>query len=352
MTSDDFSSIIRKCYLQLLNREPDDLGLQYYLGLMENGLLTEPKLMEIIKNSSEYKILNIKKQTLSESSDKKFSEYYSPKDSEYQKKSFSIKELEKYRKNLDLLDISLPEPKIVALYRIKNEERWIEKSLKSASEICKEIVVLDDGSTDDTLRICKKFNTVVDILHQSNLPYDHIRDYNVLLDMAMKRNPDFIIYLAGDEIFVPNMKKILFEEISILYPEATIFSFQFLYMFDKPNQYRVDGVYNNIWDKRLMRITEQNKKLRHKRIHSERTHHAGLLPDDVSSPVLSQVKILHYGNYDQKLRNEKYEFWNKLDPNNSYYDGYKHIKSADTKFSGKKIELETLHDGMFVKDII
>ena len=41
----------------------------------------------------------------------------------------------------------LPYPKIVATYRIKNEERWIEKSLKAASEICQEIVILDDGST-------------------------------------------------------------------------------------------------------------------------------------------------------------------------------------------------------------
>ena len=57
-------------------------------------------------------------------------------------------------------------PNIVAMYRIKNEEKWIKKSLESVLDICSEVVILDDGSTDDTLSICKKFPNVVDIHHQ------------------------------------------------------------------------------------------------------------------------------------------------------------------------------------------
>ena len=49
------------------------------------------------------------------------------------------------------------------MYRIKNESRWIKQSLESISEICKEIVILDDGSTDDTVKICENFPQVVDI---------------------------------------------------------------------------------------------------------------------------------------------------------------------------------------------
>lgn len=39
-------------------------------------------------------------------------------------------------------------PKITAMYVIKNEERWIEKSLRSISEVCNEIVILDAPSGD------------------------------------------------------------------------------------------------------------------------------------------------------------------------------------------------------------
>jgi hypothetical protein len=35
--------------------------------------------------------------------------------------------------------------KIVGVYRIKNEERWIAKSLESISDICSEVVILDDA---------------------------------------------------------------------------------------------------------------------------------------------------------------------------------------------------------------
>ena len=94
--------------------------------------------------------------------------------------------------------------KIIAMYRIRNEERWIEKSLEATSEVCQEIVILDDCSTDKTLSICKKFPNVVDIHHQEGLPFDETRDRNKLLKMALKRNPDAILSLDGDEILMPN----------------------------------------------------------------------------------------------------------------------------------------------------
>ena len=34
---------------------------------------------------------------------------------------------------------------IGGVYRIKNEERWIAKSLESISDICSEVVILDDA---------------------------------------------------------------------------------------------------------------------------------------------------------------------------------------------------------------
>ena len=37
-------------------------------------------------------------------------------------------------------------PKITAMLGIKNEERWIAKTLESLEEICDSIVILDDGS--------------------------------------------------------------------------------------------------------------------------------------------------------------------------------------------------------------
>ena len=49
------------------------------------------------------------------------------------------------------------------MYRVKNEERWIEQSIKSIYDFCDEIVVFDDNSIDNTKKICTQFDKVVDI---------------------------------------------------------------------------------------------------------------------------------------------------------------------------------------------
>lgn len=243
------------------------------------------------------------------------------------------------------LDMNLP--KIVAMYRIKNEERWIERSLKSAAEICDEIVVLDDDSTDNTLQICKNFNKVVDIHHQSNVPFDETRDKNTLLQMALKRNPDFILTIDGDEIIVPNMRKILFEELN-QYPDARVFEFQFLYVWDKENQCRYDGVFGNTWQKRLIRVKDQPVNLHFEGTRYPGNAHCAGIPANtrgMDNSVRSRVKILHYGYYDDSLRQKKFKFYNDLDPNNVDFDGYRHIISGNAKFSGSEgMEFKTVDE--------
>ena len=93
--------------------------------------------------------------------------------------------------------------KIVVMYRLKNDERWIAKSIESILEICSEIVILDDGSTDKTVEICSKYDKVVDICQQKDLPFDETRDRNLLLEMALKRKPDIFLSMDGDEILMP-----------------------------------------------------------------------------------------------------------------------------------------------------
>ena len=51
-------------------------------------------------------------------------------------------------------------PKITGVYWIKNEARFIEKSLKSVMDICSEIIVMDNNSTDDTVEICSGIDKV------------------------------------------------------------------------------------------------------------------------------------------------------------------------------------------------
>jgi len=238
--------------------------------------------------------------------------------------------------------------KIVAIYRIKNEKRFIAKSIESILDICSEIVILDDGSTDKTVKICSKYDKVVDIYHQENLLFDETRDRNLLLKMALKRKPDVILSMDGDEMLAPFSKEILFEELNVLYPQSSVFEFQFLTLWDKSNQIRYDGIYSNTWQKRLFRVGANPEKLRMNETPYGGNAHCSSVPDNVSgfdTPIRSNVKVLHYGSIDSSIREQKYKFVTNLDPNNTVTHNYIHMIDAKGPLSGKHgFEFKTIPD--------
>ena len=56
MNENTLKEIVRRCYLQYLNREPDDAGLKHYVHLMQTGQINEKSLIDTFKNSPEYKL--------------------------------------------------------------------------------------------------------------------------------------------------------------------------------------------------------------------------------------------------------------------------------------------------------
>ena len=243
--------------------------------------------------------------------------------------------------------------KIVGVYRIKNEERWIAKSLESILDICSEVVILDDGSTDKTVEICSKYDKVVDIHKQKDLPFDETRDRNLLLEMALKRKPDIILSLDGDEVLMPNSKEILSEELNVFYPGKKIFEFQFLTIWDQFNKIRYDGLYGKTWQPRLFRVSKNQKELRINKTQYGGNAHCAQVPDNIkkfNNIARSNAKILHCGSFDDNIRQKKFKFCNQLDPNSVEQDGYRHLISGKGKHSGPSgMELITLPDFMYRK---
>ncbi len=247
-------------------------------------------------------------------------------------------------------------PKIVAMYRIKNGERWLKKSIESIVDVCSEIVVFDDCSSDKTVDICKEFKKVVEIEHQKNKSLDEVRDRNSLLKMALKRNPDYIFTIDADEILMPKTSEILLEEINVLYPNVNSFQFQFLTMYDKPNTYRYDGRSSNKWGTRILKMKNQPLDLKFIPTKYFGNVHCGGIPQNAvgyDNAIRSRVKFLHYSIFDSDLRKKKYQYYNEIDPNSKEQDGYRNIISDKSKFAGPKgIEIRTLSKGMFVEDIV
>lgn len=73
-----------------------------------------------------------------------------------------------------------------------NEERNIERCLKSVSRVADEIIVLDSFSTDNTEKICRKF----DVSFHQHIFDGHIEQKNRAIKLA---NNNFVFSLDADE---------------------------------------------------------------------------------------------------------------------------------------------------------
>ena len=235
--------------------------------------------------------------------------------------------------------------KIVVMYRVKNEERWIEQSIKSVYDFCDEIVVFDDNSIDNTKKICTQFDKVVEIHSKTDSTFDEARDRNLLLKMAVKRKPDVLLSLDGDEIFLPASGKIIEEEIDILHAEEHVFEFQLFTLWDSSNQIRTDGAFSSFWQKRMFRLKDQPSDLKINDSPYPGNFHCGSIPTNtvgIDNSVKSNAKIFHCASFDETLRKKKHEWYVSRDPNNPLTDNYQHMLGAKGRFSGSSLKFETI----------
>ena len=237
-------------------------------------------------------------------------------------------------------------PRITAIYRVKNEARFIEQSIKSVVDLCSEIIVLDDNSIDNTTEICSGFDKVTDIIKQKELPLDETRDRNYLFEKARKLDPDFILSVDGDEIFMPDSSEMLFEELFTIHPVSDVFEFQFLTLWDNVNTIRTDGIFGYYWQKRLLRMKNQPLSVLFVENDNPGNLHCGSIPPSTMGfdrPAKSSVKIFHLASLDDEVRKRKYEYYTKTDPDSVLTGAYKHMISGEGEFSGPNgIELEEL----------
>jgi len=80
-----------------------------------------------------------------------------------------------------------------------NEEKNIERCLKSLVDVCDEVIVLDSFSTDKTEEICKQFN-VKFFQHKFD---GHIQQKNRVISYSEN---DFILSLDADEVLSDKLK--------------------------------------------------------------------------------------------------------------------------------------------------
>ncbi len=213
------------------------------------------------------------------------------------------------------------------MLRIKNEAEWIAEVLASIERVADEIVILDDHSTDDTVRICRTFAKVVDLHEQAADTVDEVRDKNLLLQMALRRDPDWVLAMDGDEVLEESAPERIREGIRLAPPQVATLAFEWLYFWDDRSHYRVDGKYRDLWHPRLFRVTCQDvESLVFVPTEHGGNFHCGSLPSNIVG--LSRrldVKVKHYGYLHRSLREAKFAFYRTHDPATAATGYYDHL---------------------------
>lgn len=99
-------------------------------------------------------------------------------------------------------------PTISLCMIVKNEEQFIEQCLKSVNDFVQEIIIVDTGSTDETINICEKYKASIYSFKWTN-NFADARNFGL-----SKASGDWILWLDADEELEAGNEQMIIESIS------------------------------------------------------------------------------------------------------------------------------------------
>ncbi|MBI5058202.1 methyltransferase domain-containing protein [candidate division KSB1 bacterium] len=218
-------------------------------------------------------------------------------------------------------------PRIACIMRIRNEERWIKDVLDSAARVADDIVIVDDGSTDNTPSICKYHPAVSAYYWQNEAETDQRRDKQRCLEMALELNPDWIMGLDADEPLERSAAHRIFEAIRNCPADVATLKLESLFMWNDMNHFRSDGIYRRICQERLFRVAGQPRdRLIYQPTTFKGNGHCTRLPGGIVGKELEiDAKILHMGYMYPDVRARRYEYYRQRDPREFANGDYEHL---------------------------
>ncbi len=209
--------------------------------------------------------------------------------------------------------------KLTAMMQVRNESnRYLREVLNDLSEYVDEIVILDDGSTDDTIAICASYAKVISLGRSDQSLYG-INEMALKLRLfrrTIATKPDWILALDADEIFESRFK----HEVRALINQPTIdwYAFRFYHFWHSLTHYRVDKLWAPVqYGPRLFRYLPREPYK-----WNDQALHGGSLPQNLVSDfpgTTSDIRIKHYGYAGSKEETlQKYQFYVERDPHSAF----------------------------------
>lgn len=218
----------------------------------------------------------------------------------YKIRKSSAGQLKRFKKD-ELKDIRL-----IGFLQIHNESKKgnLERVLNHLSKFCDDIVIYDDGSTDNSYEVASKFTKNI-IRSPVNDFKNEILHKQKLLELGLSLNPDWIVWLDADEVFDRDGELYAIRGLCRYGESKKIDGFSFLEfnLWNGLSEYRVDELWHKLWTVRLWR---NNGDLT---FGKERGLHIQVSPDGIHKICRTDVKVIHYGFSSKEKIDEKYKMY-------------------------------------------
>lgn len=222
------------------------------------------------------------------------------------------KQLKYYHKGRDTSN-----ERIVLQMIVHNETgRYLERCLDSVKEIVDFYVIIDDASTDDTVKLCERLlkgYPHVIIKNKISMFHEEYKLRKMLWDEAVKHDPGWIMSLDADEVLPENgdvIRELVKNE------DVDGFSFRLYDMWNE-NEYREDEFWHphKVYYPFIMRYIKGCKYQ-----FKQTNQHCGRFPVEYYQHKHANIdlRIKHFGWADEESRKLKYERYMKLDPEGEF----------------------------------
>ena len=236
-------------------------------------------------------------------------------------KRFLIRSFKGYfsnRKNRTIIEKDTKNDRIVLQMTVHNEcGKYLERCLSSVKDLIDYYVIIDDASTDDTVKLCENLlsglpHTI--IKNEVSMFHEEHKLRKKLWDEAVKHNPGWIMSLDADEVLEENGANYIRQLIKNDGVDG--YSFKYYDMWNE-NEYREDQYWHSHYGFRpyIMRyINGLDYKFK------QTNQHCGSFPLNYYQCTYANVfvKIKHYGWADKESREQKYERYMRLDPDGKF----------------------------------
>jgi len=209
------------------------------------------------------------------------------------------------------------EQKIVAMLRVKDGERHIERCLTGLEEWVDEIVVLDTGSTDSTISIIAEHIgehgkvVMLDIDTFKNEPLREDVERQRLLEMAQSLGPDWIVRVDVDEAWESEIVNWRERLVNPYDPTVLCWRFPMKTFWRGEEKYRVDGSWGPMAPFAMFRNFPGQRL--NKSDHPQGFHCQATPEIPPAFIGITPIAMLHYGYSDWEEVVRKKKWYSRVD---------------------------------------